>query len=142
MLARHVSDLTGPSSGAFCISCICRLWYVVIRVLLDTSSRYEVVGRTCWTAYILQDDTRSLQYQVTTKQLYFSLIESCTGTPRYYTTLILHYPYAPCLKTKLSSTRNVNIQWRSKLWTSQPRKWRVISYSMCHYSVSGCGVFT
>ena len=26
-------------------SCICRLWYVVIRVLLDTSSRYEVVGR-------------------------------------------------------------------------------------------------
>ena len=24
MLARHVSDLTGPSSGAFCTSCICR----------------------------------------------------------------------------------------------------------------------
>ena len=23
-LARHVSDLTGPSSGAFCTSCICR----------------------------------------------------------------------------------------------------------------------
>ena len=47
MLARHVSDLTGPSSGAFCTSCICRLWYVVLLcVLLDTSSRYEVVGRT------------------------------------------------------------------------------------------------
>ena len=42
MLARHVSDLTGPSSGAFCTSCMCRLWYVVIRVLLDTSSRYLV----------------------------------------------------------------------------------------------------
>ena len=41
MLARHVSDLTGPSSGAFCTSCICRLWYVVIRVLLDTSSTYK-----------------------------------------------------------------------------------------------------
>ena len=40
MLARHVSDLIGPSSGAFCTSCIRRLWYVVIRVLLDTSSRY------------------------------------------------------------------------------------------------------
>jgi hypothetical protein len=39
MLARHVSDLIGPSSGAFCTSCIRRLWYVVIRVLLDTSSR-------------------------------------------------------------------------------------------------------
>ena len=26
-------------------SCIRRLWYVVIRVLLDTSSRYEVVGK-------------------------------------------------------------------------------------------------
>jgi hypothetical protein len=46
MLARHVSDLIGLSSGAFCTSCICRLWYVVIRVLLDTSSRCKVVGRT------------------------------------------------------------------------------------------------
>ena len=46
MLARHVSDLIGLSSGAFCTSCMCRLWYVVIRVLLDTSSRYKVVGRT------------------------------------------------------------------------------------------------
>ena len=46
MLARHVSDITGPSSGAFCTSCIRRLWYVVLLcVLLDTSSRYEVVGR-------------------------------------------------------------------------------------------------
>ena len=43
-LARRVSDLTGPSSGAFRTSCIRRLWYVVIRVLLDMSSRYEVVG--------------------------------------------------------------------------------------------------
>ena len=40
--ARHVSDLIGPSSGVFCTSCIRRLWYVVIRVLLDTSSRYFV----------------------------------------------------------------------------------------------------
>ena len=45
-LARHVSDLTSPSSGAFCTSCVCRLWYVVIRVLFDTSSPYKVVGRT------------------------------------------------------------------------------------------------
>ena len=44
MLARHVSDLTGPSSGAFCTSCNRRLWYVVIRVLLDTSSHYEVTA--------------------------------------------------------------------------------------------------
>ena len=27
MLARHVSDLTGPSSGAFCTSCIRSMWY-------------------------------------------------------------------------------------------------------------------
>ena len=46
LLALHVSDLIGPSSGAFCTSCIRRLCYVVIRVLLDTSSRYKVVGRT------------------------------------------------------------------------------------------------
>ena len=46
MLALHVSDLTGPSSGAFCTSCIRRLWYVVLQcVLIDTSSRYEVAGR-------------------------------------------------------------------------------------------------
>ena len=41
-----------------CRDCICRLWYVVIRVLLDTSSWYNVVGRTGlgvvsrWTIYI------------------------------------------------------------------------------------------
>ena len=47
MLAQHVSDLIGPSSGAFCISCIRRLWCVVILcVLTDTSIRYKVVGRT------------------------------------------------------------------------------------------------
>ena len=42
-LALRVSDLIGPSSGVFCTSCIRRLWYVVIRVLLDTSSCYKVV---------------------------------------------------------------------------------------------------
>ena len=46
MLARHVSDLTGPSSGAFFYELYVQIWYVVIRVLLDTSSRYEVVGGT------------------------------------------------------------------------------------------------
>ena len=30
MLARHVSDLIGALSGAFCTSCICRLRYVVL----------------------------------------------------------------------------------------------------------------
>ena len=45
MLAQHVSDLTGPSSGAF-YKLYLQIWYVVIRVLLDTSSRYEVAGRT------------------------------------------------------------------------------------------------
>ena len=43
MLARHVSDLTGPSSGGF-YTLYLQIWYVIIRVLLDTSSRYEVVG--------------------------------------------------------------------------------------------------
>ena len=44
-LALHVSDLIGPSSGAFCTSCIRRLWYVVLLcVLLDTSSRCKVLG--------------------------------------------------------------------------------------------------
>ena len=45
MLALHVSAVIGPSSGAFCTSCIRRLWYVVLLcVLLDTSSRYEVTA--------------------------------------------------------------------------------------------------
>ena len=43
MLARHVSDLTGPSSGAFC-KLYSQIWHVVIGVLLDTSSRYEVTS--------------------------------------------------------------------------------------------------
>ena len=38
-MARHVSDLSGPSSGAF-TSCMLRVWYVVFCVLLDTSGCY------------------------------------------------------------------------------------------------------
>ena len=34
-LAGHVSDLTGPSSGAF-YRLYLQIWYVVIPVLLDT----------------------------------------------------------------------------------------------------------
>ena len=44
MLARHVSDLTGPSSGAFIYKLYVQIRYVVIRVLLDTSSRYLVTA--------------------------------------------------------------------------------------------------
>ena len=55
MLARHVSDLTGPSSGTFCTSCIRRLWYVVIRVLLDTSSCYEVYEYSLYKTFLLMD---------------------------------------------------------------------------------------
>ena len=44
MLARHVSDINGLSSGAFFYKLYVQIWYVVIRVLLDTSSRY---GWTC-----------------------------------------------------------------------------------------------
>ena len=48
MLARHVSDLTGPSSGAF-YKLYLQIWYVVLLcVLLDTPSRYEVVGRSSY----------------------------------------------------------------------------------------------
>ena len=45
MLARHVSDLIGPSSGAF-YRLYLQIWYVVIRALLDTSSRYFVTACT------------------------------------------------------------------------------------------------
>ena len=41
MLALHVSDLTGPSSGAF-YKLYLQIWYVVIRVLLDTSTAGRV----------------------------------------------------------------------------------------------------
>ena len=44
VLARHVSDLTGPSSGSFYMLCV-QIWYVVLLcVLLDTSSRYFVTA--------------------------------------------------------------------------------------------------
>ena len=45
MFARHVSDLIGPSSGAF-YKLYLQIWYVVIRVLLDTSITY--VCSTCF----------------------------------------------------------------------------------------------
>ena len=44
-LPRHVSDLISPSSGAFCTSCIRRLWYVVLLcVLLDTPAVTNVTA--------------------------------------------------------------------------------------------------
>ena len=63
LLARHVSDLTGPSSGAFCTSCIRRLWYVVIRVLLDTSSRYKLYSQIWYVVIRVLLDTSS-RYEV------------------------------------------------------------------------------
>jgi hypothetical protein len=38
MLARHVSDLTGPSSGEFVCKPYVQIWYVVIRILPHTKS--------------------------------------------------------------------------------------------------------
>ena len=53
MLARHVSDLNGPSSGAF-YKLYLQIWYVVLLcVLLDTSSRYVRNGWTCRVVRVL-----------------------------------------------------------------------------------------
>ena len=68
MLALHVSDLTAPSSGAF-YKLYLQIRYVVIRVLLDTSSHYEVIGS--WTAYVLV----SVQYHFTIKLCIVDLME-------------------------------------------------------------------
>ncbi len=43
MLSRHVSDLSGPSSGAFVCKLYVQICYVVIRVLFNMSSPYEVI---------------------------------------------------------------------------------------------------
>ena len=59
MLARHVSDLIFPSSGAFCTSCIRRLWYVVIRVLLDRSN-----GWTCRVVRTVVPHTKVCEYSL------------------------------------------------------------------------------
>ena len=44
----HVSDLNGPSSGAF-TSCMLQIWYVVICVLFDTFRCYAVVLQPTFT---------------------------------------------------------------------------------------------
>ena len=67
-LARHVSDLIGSSSGAFFFfnKLYSQIWYVVIRVILNTSSRYEVVGRVLPTTLYQLDvssSTRITTYQ-------------------------------------------------------------------------------
>ena len=79
MVARNVSGLSSPFSEGFSI-CMLQICYVVFCVLLDTSRCCGVVWRTqffiqphnliikhcvsCWIAYVLQDITRSIQYQV------------------------------------------------------------------------------
>jgi hypothetical protein len=45
---RHVSALSGPSTGAF-TSCMLQIWYVEIGVLLDNS--YYAQNRTLWQCY-------------------------------------------------------------------------------------------
>ena len=65
MLARHVSDLIGPSTGAF-YKHYSQVWHVVIRVLLDTSSRYEVVGRTAYVRTYVRYKT----YKITRYKMY------------------------------------------------------------------------
>ena len=94
MLARNVSDLIGPSSGAFCPSCICRLWYVVILcVLLDTSSLYEVVGRVC------DNHETYLQICITNKMRNSSCM--CRQFPTY-----VRFPYRKfCVHWKLTYLR-------------------------------------
>ena len=46
-LARHVSDLTGPSSGAFCTSCIRRfgMWYHCAYYSTRTAATFVKAGR-------------------------------------------------------------------------------------------------
>ena len=52
MLARHVSDLNGPSSGAFYKLYLQICYVVLLCVLLDTASRYLVTaGRVEQYAY-------------------------------------------------------------------------------------------
>ena len=43
MLARHVSDLTGPSSGALVYKLYVQIWYVVVRVLPHTTLHRQKV---------------------------------------------------------------------------------------------------
>ena len=57
MLAQHVSDLNGPSSGTIW-SYMLQNWYVVFSVLLGTSRCYALVGKTgpqnIWTYRVLR----------------------------------------------------------------------------------------
>ena len=46
ILARHVSDLTGPSSGAFFYKLYVQIWHVVIRVLPHTKSEHTACQKT------------------------------------------------------------------------------------------------
>ena len=78
-----------------------QIWYVVTRVLLDTSSRYEVVGRTCWTAYILQDDTRSLQYQV---NFYFTFLDLYLYLRRTAIHLLPLWAFVACYRVNFTFT--------------------------------------
>ena len=53
VLARHVSDLTGPSSGAL-YKLHLQIWYAVIRILLDMSGRYFIRNsQTCRVVCVL-----------------------------------------------------------------------------------------
>ena len=50
MLDRHVSDLTGPSSGAFVYKLYVQIWYVVIHVLPHTNEiMWKIKHRLCST---------------------------------------------------------------------------------------------
>jgi hypothetical protein len=62
LLARHVSGLTGPSSGASFYKQYVQIWYVVIRVLLDASSR-NTDGRIAYPAVVIIEFLLYLTFQ-------------------------------------------------------------------------------
>ena len=68
MLARHVSDLIGPSSGAFVYklysqTLVCGTTVRTTRHVQPLRSNTSCILLDCIYIYISQDDKRSLQYQ-------------------------------------------------------------------------------
>ena len=53
MLAQHISDITGPSSGAFFYRLYVQIWYVAIRVLPHTKSAHSYL-LTPWSRVLLE----------------------------------------------------------------------------------------
>ena len=81
MLARHVSDLTGPSSGAFFTSCMCRfgmccniIYYNTYHNIIYYSTYHNIISSFCVRVTIAKQTSQIITYNATMGRIRVTIV--------------------------------------------------------------------